>query len=347
MLLLFAPYGAYAAYLYFSPSAGSYAQGENFVMSVLVSSDKSINAVRGVLTFPTEYLGVISISQVSSIINLWVQAPSFSNVGTTGNVRFEGVILNPGFKGVTGRIVDVVFRIKKQGVADIGMSEFAILANDGKGTNIATSDGDARFTFLKPVSPQEKEKTDLEKKINDVEEKVKILEEGINSAPVIIIQKQEPPTGILGFWEVLPQWIKIGVTVLIGVAVILLGFIVVSFGIIILIWIWNFTWRRKSVLGRWFASFPRAVKRFMYRVSAFIRGAEKEIEGDLKYSTPQIKKVIKEARRGTPFKKLVKDYFNSIRKIVKRFSTKNESWQKVTSDDTPEPNSEASDKEEK
>ena len=129
---------------------------------------------------------------------------------------------------------------------------------------------------------------------------------------------------------------------LVGLAAILLGLIIISLGIIVLIWLWSYTWRRRGVVEDWLTSLPRAVNRFTRRVLLFIRGAEKEIKGDLKYSIPQLKDVVKEAERELPLKQLVKDYFSSIRRIVKRFFTKNEPWQEGEPDDisnseTPDP----------
>ena len=109
--------------------------GENFTVAVLVNSDQSINAVSGVLDFPTEYLQVVSLNKTNSIINLWVQNPSFSNTGDRGDVRFEGIKLNPGFVGSGGQIIDIVFRVKKIGSAEVYFTESSILANDGLGSN--------------------------------------------------------------------------------------------------------------------------------------------------------------------------------------------------------------------
>ncbi|HDY73431.1 MAG TPA: hypothetical protein ENH86_02560 [Candidatus Jorgensenbacteria bacterium] len=326
---------AHGANLYFSPSGGSFYKGENFTIGVFVNTDRATNAISGVLTFPTRYVEAVSVRKSNSIVNLWVQEPSFSNIGDFGNIRFEGVILNPGFTGTRGKILDVVFRVKNNGFMNLEFVEVAILANDGLGTNIAVPDGEASFVLKsKPVySPESVEITGGKQELS-----------ATSTPPIIIVRevRPEPPSGILGLWEVLPTWIKTITLALVGLATILLGLVIISLGIIVLIWLWSYIWRRRNIIEGWLVSFPRAVNHFTRRVLVFIRGAEKEIKGDLKYSIPRVKDIVKEAGREPPLKQLVKDYFSSIRKIIKRFFTKNESWQESVLDDisnskTPDP----------
>ncbi len=105
-----------AASLYFSPSSASYTIGEQFSVSVYVSSpDQAMNAGSGIVSFPNDKLEVTSLLKSGSIVTLWVQEPSFSN--STGKVTFEGIILNPGFTGSAGKILTINFKIKEAGSA--------------------------------------------------------------------------------------------------------------------------------------------------------------------------------------------------------------------------------------
>lgn len=155
-VFIFASYGmkaksAQAQSLYFSPSAGSYAVDQNFTVGVYVSSsDQAMNAADGVISFPKDMLEVTSLSKNGSIFNLWVQEPSSSNA--LGTVNFEGIILNPGFTGSAGKIITVNFRTKAAGNAHITFSSGSVLANDGKGTNILSSLGDALFSVNVPAT---------------------------------------------------------------------------------------------------------------------------------------------------------------------------------------------------
>ena len=138
--------GVQAASLYFSPSSGTYQTGRNFTVSVDAQSSVALNAASGVVTFPTDKLEAIGVSKVASIFNLWIQEPSFSNAGTLGNVRFEGIVLNPGFTG-DGKLISVTFRVKSAGEANLAFSSGSVLANDGLGTNILSNLNTASFTL--------------------------------------------------------------------------------------------------------------------------------------------------------------------------------------------------------
>ncbi|TSC62680.1 MAG: Uncharacterized protein Greene041614_342 [Parcubacteria group bacterium Greene0416_14] len=123
-----------AASLYFSPGSNRVV-GETFPVSVFVSSaDQAMNAASGQISFPVDKLAVTSISKDASIINLWVQEPTFSNADAT--VNFEGIVLNPGFVGSEGKVLTVYFRAKAPGDATIMLTSGSVLANDGTGTNI-------------------------------------------------------------------------------------------------------------------------------------------------------------------------------------------------------------------
>lgn len=135
---------ANAATLYFNPSSGTYQTGRNFTVLVKTQSSAALNAASGVVTFPTNKLEVVGVSKVASIFNLWVQEPSFSN--RDGNVRFEGIVLNPGFSG-DGKLIGITFRVKSVGDASLTFQSGSVLANDGLGTNILSDLGNASFTF--------------------------------------------------------------------------------------------------------------------------------------------------------------------------------------------------------
>ena len=105
------PFGANAATLSFSPSSGSYAVGNTFSASILISSaDQAMNAALGAISFPPDKLEVVSVSKTGSVFTLWVQEPTFSN--SAGAVTFEGIVLNPGFMGANRKAVTINFKVK-------------------------------------------------------------------------------------------------------------------------------------------------------------------------------------------------------------------------------------------
>lgn len=144
-----------AATLYFSPSSGSYAVGQQFNVRVLVSStDKKINATGVDISFSPQDMELVSISELSSIIDVWGEKPTFSN--NTGRASFEGLILD-GFQGSSGGLVTLIFRAKSPGETVVRFSSGSVLAYDGLGTSVLSNLQNANFTIkgdsIIPVTP--------------------------------------------------------------------------------------------------------------------------------------------------------------------------------------------------
>ncbi len=109
--------------------------GEQIVLNISVNTPtQSMNAVSGVLVIP-EILSVNTLSKEGSVVNFWTEEPH----AVSNTVRFEGVVLNPGYQGPSGKLFTVTLTAKKTGEARFYFNEGAILANDGFGTNIIDS----------------------------------------------------------------------------------------------------------------------------------------------------------------------------------------------------------------
>jgi hypothetical protein len=146
-------YSAHAADLTFSPSQGRYEEGRVFTVDVYVSNNnQSINAISGTVSFPSSKLSIRSVSKEGSIIKLWAEEPSYSNIN--GSVQFEGVILNPGYSGSRGKVLSITFISKEEGQAALSFANGEILANDGNATNVLENLGTASFQIA-----QQEEKT--------------------------------------------------------------------------------------------------------------------------------------------------------------------------------------------
>ena len=127
--------------LFLAPNMHEVGLNQEFSMQVYVSSDQSINAISGTLQFSPDMLEIISITKENSILSLWVQEPVYNN--SAGTASFEGIILSPGFIGNSGRVVTARFKAKGIGNSSISFSSAAVLANDGKGTNVISAVGSA------------------------------------------------------------------------------------------------------------------------------------------------------------------------------------------------------------
>jgi gas vesicle protein len=126
-------FSVFAADLYILPSNKDLNVGDNLNVAVYVDSlDQAMNAVSFRISYPEDLLRFVSLSKTGTIINLWVQEPK----GGNGEVFAEGIVLNPGFTGSRGKILNITFKALNSGKADISFVSGAVLANDGFGTNI-------------------------------------------------------------------------------------------------------------------------------------------------------------------------------------------------------------------
>lgn len=149
--LFFVP-EVWAATLSISPATGNFSTQNTITVSLEVNTSQAINGVEGILQFPTSKLELVSFSKSRSIMSLWVQEPSFSNAGQIGTMQFSAIKLNPGFIGSRGKVIDLTFRVKDGGVANLTFSSGAVLANDGKGSNLLSSFGSAVYTLTRAAA---------------------------------------------------------------------------------------------------------------------------------------------------------------------------------------------------
>jgi hypothetical protein len=179
MVMIVFVHQASAATLSLSSGQG-YAIGQNFPVTLVVSTvaGESINAVSATISYPTDKLSLVSISKANSIITIWASEPTFSN--QTGTADVEGVLLNPGFTGAGGTVVTLNFKVKSGGSATLAFTQSAVLANDGKGTNVLTSSSGKTIT-LGTAAPANSTTNDL-------------LPPGAPTAPVITSTTNPDPT---------------------------------------------------------------------------------------------------------------------------------------------------------
>jgi len=138
------PARAQTASLYLLPSTGNYTIGSTFSVEVKVSAGIPINAAEGSLVFNTEELNIVSISKSGSIFSLWTTEPTFSN--SAGTIEFGGGTPTS-FAGAAGTIITITFKAKIGGTTNVNFISGAVLAADGKGTNILARMSGGTYTF--------------------------------------------------------------------------------------------------------------------------------------------------------------------------------------------------------
>jgi hypothetical protein len=143
-----------AATLSVSPATGVYEIGDTFIVQVRVNTQgANINAAEGTLNFDPSKLSVVRV-QKGSVFNLWTSDPSFSN--TAGTVTFSGG--NPtGYTGSGGSVITVTLRAKAAGSPRVTMTGGAVLAADGRGTNVLSTMAGGTSTVSAPSATPEAE----------------------------------------------------------------------------------------------------------------------------------------------------------------------------------------------
>lgn len=147
-------FSAEAATLSLSPATGVYSSGQTFTVAVVVNTQgQAINAAEGTVKFNPNELKVVSISK-GSLFNLWTAEPAFSN--SAGTITFSGG--NPtGFKGSAGTALSITFRAAGSGSSKASITSGAVLAHDGKGTNVLTSMNGGSYTISAASAAPEQE----------------------------------------------------------------------------------------------------------------------------------------------------------------------------------------------
>lgn len=146
------PHGVEAASLNLSPSSGSFTVGSTFNVSVVVnSSGVAINAAQATVRFPTDKLEISALAKAGTF-TLWTVEPTYSN--SDGQVIFAGGLPNPGYTGSAGRILTITFHAKAEGNATVTITGGKVLANDGQGTNVLTSQGSGTYTITAAAAPE-------------------------------------------------------------------------------------------------------------------------------------------------------------------------------------------------
>jgi len=139
------------ASLYLSPSTGTYVINSKFSIAIKINTGSQvINAAEGTINFDNNLLEVVSISKSGSIFPFWTTNPTFSN--SNGTISFGGGLPPPAYSGGSGHICTILFKAKKSGGAQVRFSTGAVLANDGKGTNILASMGSGSYIISPHVT---------------------------------------------------------------------------------------------------------------------------------------------------------------------------------------------------
>lgn len=122
-----------AAQFYLAPVSTAIYQGSTFYVYLKVNSaDQASNSYSASIVFDSNYVEPVSVMKSGSICSLFIVEPTLA----PGSASVTCGLPTPGFQGNSGTVAILNLRAKKVGTTYLGISNGAILANDGKGTNI-------------------------------------------------------------------------------------------------------------------------------------------------------------------------------------------------------------------
>ena len=140
---LFAATTAHAASLFWVPASGEFGTGSKITTDLKIDSEGAgINAAQTTIRFPKDTLQVESIDKSNSAFTFWLEDPAFSN--TEGVISFVGGTPY-GISGASIEVLKVTFTAKGSGTAAITITDGAVTASDGSGTNVLSKTTDATF----------------------------------------------------------------------------------------------------------------------------------------------------------------------------------------------------------
>lgn len=146
LALTFFPSVALAAQgsLFLAPATGSFFVGDTTTVEVYANADGTpVTAAEAELSFNPAVVDVVALSTAGSALTLWSEEPTFSS--DEGKIRFSG---SPD-RSVTQNnalLMSATLRFKAAGEHRIQVTSGALLANDGKGSNIIATLGSGVYT---------------------------------------------------------------------------------------------------------------------------------------------------------------------------------------------------------
>src|SRR3989338_7979275 len=137
---------ASAATLFISPPSVEVGTGDKLTLDIKIDSEEvGLNAAQAVIRFPNDILEATGLDKTGSAFSFWLEEPNFSNAD--GGIPY----------GVTGgsiQVLKVTFTAKGTGSGSLTVSDAAVTASDGSGTNILSKIVSASFTVVpKKVVP--------------------------------------------------------------------------------------------------------------------------------------------------------------------------------------------------
>lgn len=141
---------ASAATLSWVPGTGAFNIGDTITLDLKINSEGvGVNAAQATIRFPKDALQVDTLDKTNSAFNFWLEEPTFSN--TDGVISFAGGTPY-GISGASIEVLKVTFIAKSVGTPVISITDSAVTASDGTGTNVLSKTNDATITISPTIT---------------------------------------------------------------------------------------------------------------------------------------------------------------------------------------------------
>jgi len=135
--------------------------GKEYKVDFFVDTQgQTINAVEGLITYPTDLFDATYFVDGQSVISFWVKRPDLrTNAFVSGIIAggFDTLIYPENPSNTKANIFSVVFTPKKVGVGEISFSEPLIIVHDGQGTHDSVTIEPILVAVREPVQSDESE----------------------------------------------------------------------------------------------------------------------------------------------------------------------------------------------
>ena len=139
IVISFAPAFASAATMGVVSGSSSIVVGQPFEVNVSFDAQgATANAIQATVTFPPGLFTLQGVNDGASPVTLWVEPP---HEIASGTVEFAGIV--PGGISAANSVVELILVPVASGTGTVGISDAALLANDGQGTPIPVTTSDA------------------------------------------------------------------------------------------------------------------------------------------------------------------------------------------------------------
>ncbi len=148
LFLLVLPAVAHAGSLSLTPSAFSGSVGDRVTLTLVADTEGApVTAVEAEVTYDAALLKPLAVSTAGSAFSLWATEPDVSRPGVIALSGWAGTVQT----GSALRVVEMVFEVQGAGAHEVLIASGALLANDGKSSNILSELGRARIESTVPV----------------------------------------------------------------------------------------------------------------------------------------------------------------------------------------------------